>query len=670
MDKAKISYRIPTSNWEEDYHFSNLCVLLDEYKDKIDEISLFLGFTHLTLPIERVEELTKILKNRIVDIKKLGLRTGINHLCTIGHINENIKNSLQGDYGRFVDYDGNVSQVLCVSDPNVQKYIKTTYELLAKAEPDYIWIDDDVRMYGHSNGVYGCFCDRCMEVFSKKIGEDVDFEKFKYITNNGSSSDKKKYRKLWLEFNSDQVSFILSIARNAVDSVNPNINVGLMSADFNYENLDQKRFSDILSRNNTIDTMWRPGGGFYKDWNKEMFVKASGIGRQIASYPKYICDIQSEIENFPYNHLQKSVFMNILEACAYIGAGCTGIAYNVMYPDSYESKYSTSYENSRRFSGILPKRDFMDLLVKTFKRNENRGIFIEYSKDSMTSMNMESGEWLKGNGKKFPTEIFESGLPLTYYKDKADVTFLFDEEPLGMEREDILNLLSGGVFMNGVALDNLIKLGYGEYLGFKISNIIEDDAQEQFTDHKLNGDFAGFLRDSRQSFKWWAEAAYGITKTDDKAEVLATLVDYKNKKFTNADGDISCSMGIYENSLGGRICISGYFTNSYVQSYAKASQLKNIMKYLSKDTLSSYVDSYHNILLFDRSADSVAMLLINYSYDSAENLEICISGDIKEISTTNVDMETKKIKQDSFDGAYSKFIIPKMDMWSMLLIKG
>jgi len=670
MNNPKVTYRIPTSNWEEDYHFNNLYNLLKKYSDKIDEISLFLGFTHLPLPLDRISELSNIAKSRVVELKKLGLRAGINHLCTIGHVDENLENSLQGNYGRFIDYDGNVTSVLCVSDVNVQEYIKSVYKTLASANPDYLWIDDDVRICGHAGGFYGCFCDRCMEAFSKRIGEKVNFERFKSLTNNGSIDDKKKYRKLWLEFNSDQIATILSIIREAVDSVNPNINIGLMSSGiYAYENTDQVRFSDILSRNNKIETMWRPGSGFYKDWNiKELFYKACFFGRQIATYPPYINDIQSEVENFPFNHLQKSVFINILETLVYIGVGCTGTAYNVLYPDSGGSKYDTSFENSRRFKDILPKRDFMDLLVNTFKKNPNRGLFIEYSKNSFVGLNLESGDWLKNNGNRLSTEIFENGLPLAYSKDEADVTILYDEEPLVMEKEEILKFLSGGVYMNGLALDNLVKLGYGEYVGFRVSNVIENDAQEQFTDHKLNGEFVGFLRDCRQSFKWWTESAYGITKTDDRAEVLASLVDYKNKKFTNVNGEISHSMGIFENSLGGRICVSGYFTDNYVQSYGKACQLKNIMKYLSKNKLSSYVSTYHNVLLFDRSVDNVAILLVNYSYDRVEDLEICINGDIKEICITNIDMGSVNIKQNSFDGAYSKFIMPKMDMWSTLLI--
>ena len=52
-------------------------------------------------------------------------------------------------------------------------------------------------------------------------------------------------------------------------------------------------------------------------------------------------------------------------------------------------------------------KNFMDLLVKTFKRNKNRGVFFEYTNDSMFGIRLENGKWLEGGGKKFQYELFE-----------------------------------------------------------------------------------------------------------------------------------------------------------------------------------------------------------------------------------------------------------------------
>ena len=58
--------------------------------------------------------------------------------------------------------------------------------------------------------------------------------------------------------------------------------------------------------------------------------KAHAIGRQASALPARVTVIQSEIENFPYQRLKKSVRTTMLEAAAHVAAGATGIAFNVL----------------------------------------------------------------------------------------------------------------------------------------------------------------------------------------------------------------------------------------------------------------------------------------------------------------------------------------------------
>jgi undecaprenyl-diphosphatase len=49
----------------------------------------------------------------------------------------------------------------------LEDYVRPTYTMLAKTNPDHIWIDDDIRC-GHLPIGFGCFCDACIEKFNKK----------------------------------------------------------------------------------------------------------------------------------------------------------------------------------------------------------------------------------------------------------------------------------------------------------------------------------------------------------------------------------------------------------------------------------------------------------------------------------------------------------------------
>ena len=151
--KSKITYRVEPNTWFIQSHFDNFYKVLEQYKDQIDEISLFINFSHSAMPLDYYRKMASVAKDRIQKIKTLGISCGINHLTTIGHHRENDRGSLTGDYGRHIMWHGHAPGDLCVSDPNVILYIKESYKILADAKPDYIWMDDDVGMTHH----YNCF---------------------------------------------------------------------------------------------------------------------------------------------------------------------------------------------------------------------------------------------------------------------------------------------------------------------------------------------------------------------------------------------------------------------------------------------------------------------------------------------------------------------------------
>ena len=124
------------------------------------------------------------------------------------------------------------------------------------------------------------------------------------------------------------------------------------------------------------------------------------------------------------------------------------------------------------------------------------------------------------------------------------------------------------------------------------------------TGDPLNGDFAGWQRDCRQSF--WSETACVLEPVTPGARVLAEGIDYGGKP-------LGPLMGAFENRLGGRIVACGYYPWHSLQTLAKTSQLKAICRWLSNDRLPAYLASYHKVPLWvRRDADGhPALFLLN-----------------------------------------------------------
>jgi hypothetical protein len=229
IGKAHISFRIGVPQWESESRCNALFDLFDKYRGVTDEITFFTSATHSPLPFDVIRKRAEILEKRMEQARKRGYRTGINILTTIGHHNENLDNSLKGDYTFMTNIDGQVCHgSFCPNDGNMREYVRNNYEIIARAKPDYIWIDDDVR-FGHMPIGYGCFCDNCLQIFKNEYGVLYSRESLKKAMDEGSDADKLKIREAWLQHNRNTISSLFSLIEKTVHRVEPSLPLGFMT---------------------------------------------------------------------------------------------------------------------------------------------------------------------------------------------------------------------------------------------------------------------------------------------------------------------------------------------------------------------------------------------------------------------------------------------------------
>jgi hypothetical protein len=661
--KATISFRAGTFLWRNKYQprRDELLAWLKDYRDTVEELAFFTGWTHPPLPLKTIQEEAAELKDIIPEFKALGLRTGINHLSTIGHLNENLANSLNEPWQRLVDIDGGIGEgCYCTADPRMQEYVAQAYTALAQAQPDFLWVDDDVRLESHNPVRFACFCDRCMANFSAENGRTWTRLSLKTALNGGTRDERLTLRKQWLEHNRSYIVDLLTRVRAAVDTVNPKIPIGMMTGETSYSGYGFTRYAEALAGPRRVAVQWRPGGGFYSEqWSGGLLQKAHSIGRQNAVLPRAVKTIQSEHENFPYQFLNKSVAVFTAEIAAYIGAGCTGTALNCMgiMPDPFD-------EYRPYFEGVQARRKFYDTLVETFGRTPCTGLWTAFSVDHFAALNAD-GDWFASPswGSSFDAlnDVAEIGLPLAYAPEGARVAVLHGESCVQFPREELIRILSGGVLMDGAALALLNELGLAEYTGFAVAGVRDRDTLEQFTSDPINGRFGGWGRDCRPSF--WPTPAYLLKPLTPQSRPLADLIDFTP---TN-HGPVA---GAFENALGGRVAIQGYYPWTYLKSLAKTSQMKQLCRWLSKDTLPAYVSSYHKAAVWCRRDPKKrpAFLLLNAATDATQRLTLHVKGDVKALRLTRANMAVKTVARRRQEGPYAVFALPRLAPWEPVLL--
>jgi hypothetical protein len=332
IDKASVSFRIGVPQWLPEQRFRELLALFEKHKGVTDEITFFTSATHPPLPLDEVQRRCEVLATRMAQARALGYRAGINVLATMGHHNENLPNSLVGDFTRVTDIAGGVSQgAFCPNDPKFHEYVRELYRLAAKANPDYLWVDDDVRLAGHMPVGLTCFCDHCLAIFEKESGTKYTRASLRAAGVEGPPEKHMAVRKAWLAHNRATIGRLLGLIERTVHEVKPGLPLGFMTGERFFEGYDFDHWAEALAGPQQAPVYWRPGGGFYEDsWTGGLVGKSHEIGRQVALLPPSVLSIQSEIENFPYQRLKKASHITVLEAASHLGAGCTGAAFNVL----------------------------------------------------------------------------------------------------------------------------------------------------------------------------------------------------------------------------------------------------------------------------------------------------------------------------------------------------
>jgi hypothetical protein len=663
LDRAYISFRIGMGQSMSESRFTQLLDLLDKYPEVTDEVTLFTTYSHAVqkpaLFASRVETLGK----RIAQAKARGYRSGFNILCVMGHHEENLPESIVDPerYTQVTDISGGTSRgSLCPNDPDLVEHMLWRMQLMLDPEPDYIWLDDDIRLAGHMPVNLTCFCEHCLEKFAAATGRAWTRQEVLAAADQGSLAEKLAFRRTMLQHNRDTLNDLFQSIGGYIHDRQPDMPLGFMTGDRFWEGYDFARWADTLSGTTMAPVLWRPGGGYYEDSQTGGLVdKSHAIGRQVSRLPDHVVAIQSEIENFPYQRLKKAQNIVALEAAQHIAAGCTGAAFNVL------GQYDEPLDEFEPLVARLHRaRAFLDTMVRHLGRFEPTGVRVVWNQDVYAAVGLEGGSWFSG-GVPFPDdEMFDVGIPCAYGETAAQVHVLTRPVIHVLDDDQIRKILSQGVYMDAPALDLLNDRGFGKLTGFRTIRADTVDRMTEFLPHPLNGPFAGRQCDNRQSFVWWMVPAYLLEKTDPGAESLARLLDYSWQSVHE------CAMGVFENELGGRICVQGYYPWTFLQNLSRSSQLKSVMRWLSRDTLLGYVGSYHKMNLWTRPvADgNIAAALTNASFDEAVGVELRLRTPSQKIRVWDMDNQSVVVESAGTDGPYQTFLLPEIPPWEIRLI--
>lgn len=659
-----VAFRISSEQWLAENRFAAMLAFFRKQRGTTDELAFFTAGTHPPLPRAEVERRAERLARLLPRVRAEGMAAGINLLATMGHHEENLEHSLDEPWQRVVDPSGQVSRgSYCPAGDEFRGYVAGVYAVLTDAAPDFLWIDDDVRLAGHLPIGFTCFCPGCVRRFSERVGRAFDRATLVASFSTGSLEERLGWRRRWLEHNRGVLDDLFRLIEATVHGLRPELPLGFMTGDRFYEGYDFARWARTLAGPGGTSVRWRPGGGFYSDESLVGLVaKAHDVGRQVAQLPPQVAVIQSEIENFPYDLLRKSVEATVVEAATHMAAGTTGTAFNVLSqrPDPLEE-----YEPMlRRIREVKP---FYQRLRDELGRATLCGMWPAWNRDVFAA-NQVDGSWPAGGsdavGALMRSYVLgELGIPLCYAAEGAVAAVLAGPGLLALSAEELRRLFAGGVLMDVAAWRALERLGLAGWTGVRPGAGVDRDALEVLADHPLNGRFKGWSRDGRQSF--WREAAYPLEALGgDRVERLATLSDYGGR-------DLGASMTAFANELGGRVVVMGYYPWSQMHHWAKSSQMKAVCAWLSQDRLPVVLESFSRVHVWARrpAPGRLACVLLNASLDPAREPSLRLAGDFQKVRWHGMDGKSRALRPVPVPGGGAcRVKAPTLAPWSVSLI--
>ncbi|MBE6592297.1 MAG: hypothetical protein E7646_09695 [Ruminococcaceae bacterium] len=487
-------------------------------------------------PGEKFAEFARFFSQIAEELKKDGIHCG-------WWITATLLSGRSDEFSPMVYEDGRESlHANCPMDERFRKRFSEDIALFAEiAHPEIIVTEDDFSIHAGSSD-YGCFCQRHMDEFNKRMGKSYGREEL-YLLLKGDTEESRRLLRAWRELIKDSLVLISRDIRRALDKKTPEIPVGYMQSG----GADMDGDCTLEVSKALAGDKHTPFSRFYGT------TYCAGSAKDLARvlyhpiYSKQHCPEvlpYHESDTFPHTEFFMSAgFLRAMMAIVY-SAGFVGSTFQTqqLLDDPNEEKaYGKMFaEERRRF----------DSLYREVKKCKMRGVQICYDPFWNTARRYSKRPdplWAR------PVGLF--GIPYVTLPDT--VSFWDVRQAQSCDDKTVMEYLSRGLILDGAAAAILCQRGYGRYLGATVEgNAMEGKALLDLAAREVLSD--GYLPQLKgrhlPSPHMYAKGNNGklrrIIPTEKGCQVLSRMVSFEGVESYPV-------VTRFENELGGRVGIFG-----------------------------------------------------------------------------------------------------------------
>ena len=556
-------------------------------------------------PLEKHERMAEIYKKMADRLEKEGIFFSINIATIVGHIDCKLEENDILPFEKFVG-DGmkKSDSIYCILDEKWQEYACKVLTLYAESHPKCLWIDDDFRSLNHSSK-YGCFCPLHAKAVSERIGQELTGEEIRNIITKDTDFGKR-VRKVWMQVNYEGQKRAAACMEHAVHLVDPEIRVGLMNSGETAHALQGRDMNELIhvfaGKNRPLS---RPLGGAYKDClHQELIDIHQGMALSLAQLTDDV-EIVSEVENWPHTRYTKSLKITELQMKLHALAGADKISMNIF------DFMGTPYRQEIKMVQLIHDNKQQLCDIQRYRKNKQlEGIGLLWYPGQVEKLPEKTGTMDDLMiVRHFDTLFPMLGIP-TCFKE-SQVNFLSGVNAKCCGKEKLAELLKKGLILDAESARYLCELGLGEYIGCTdTGKNLACPSAEILLGKTYHGEFADNLLPTD-----WVRLEYAGEKIPlfhyaPQCKVLSKYVD-KEKKY------IGDGIALFENNLGGRICIIPSYIGAWQFAYRSRSwQMKEIVSWLYRGEAPVLLEDSTNVVPFYYENDTEGLLaLLNSGLD-------------------------------------------------------
>jgi hypothetical protein len=625
--------------WSFEENLEEAARLLPEWG--VDELILKIDseeFSHGQPPLPWVRDYLPKAREAKARMESLGIVFSLNPWITTGHCDRGRDNRRRLPDMQFqVGHDGTECHaVACPLSPAWRRHTRTLWELYAETEPHAIWVEDDIRTWGHRPIRWGCFCPLHLAEFSRRVGETVTREDLVgAILRPGRPHP---WRATWLVMQGEIMVEVAHALARAVHAISPETRMGLMSSGPRRHAMEGRQwpgFAQALADGRTLYSR-PPLGNYIEGSLRGLTTTLDNILLTRHVMPPETVE-QTEVENVPFSQYAKSAAFTALQMTVSFATGAQGVTMNLFdhlgNPMADHPAFGAMLAGRKRYLNGLAAR----AQAGASETARMRGARVPFHPRESFFRRLPEGAdetALHADGREMADALVTAGIPVTYDEAETGPVFLTGQTVRALTDEAVRALLTGGTWLDGTAAAILHERGFGEEIGLRaVQPPAPIDSIDLFcAEELLHPDFGG----ADKRLVTASIPTLGGRPRLAVADPLPGATPLSRMVGVDAEPKHLASYA-YENLLGGRVVVHLYdhataFGPAWRSPY-RTELLRRAALWLSRGELPAFVEvDGANPLPICRDVGPRTVLgLVNLSHDPYDGAVFDLAGEERRV---------------------------------------